>query len=658
MNKDKLKKHHFWVLLGLVPLLVLIAVVSINSGVGAAIEEKQKAIQDAETQVKGKSNAKGNYLIDKMEQRVAGLSSKRTELWESNWKKQYPLFVWPKDKDNLLAKLNYDEKGNGLKFGSKDIPNAEGELDVFKRREVYLKTYEQMAERIAPTQFGNGAASAGLSPRGPGAFGGPGVLFGGGAPRAGEGWQSVLRHVTTPSGWGEQQPTPYQIWLAMEDIWVQRSMLEAVRAVNEQIATFEKKDLAAADGKAADNNNPLHRRFVSRLWDVELEVKRVDNKYTLGGKLTNNTDKLQLLGIGNVMELDVWLDRNATQPFHFKVGGEFVPGRGKMDIVYVSGDHDIPPGTTVTEIFKVEQVFDTRTVPVRRIDKLVLGYPDARNANKPPVKHKEFPEDPADTTAGQVPGAVPGGGRGGPPSAPPPSTSGPPRGASAEGPGAAGGVGAAGTVGAGWPVVYGAGTMESTLDATKKRYIESTTQVRRMPVAIAVIVDQSYLEDTLTAFANSPLRLQITQVHWQRFRGTLGEPTTGGGFAGAPGPGGAEAPLLSGGGVVGSAFQGSSGEERPVGPGPRPPRGGAAAGGAFVPPPGVLGPRPGQFGPPRGPGSEYPGGTGAATMSEGQLTSGLIELTIYGVVSLYEKYQPPPDASAGTNPPTATPPKP
>jgi hypothetical protein len=71
---------------------------------------------------------------------------------------------------------------------------------------------------------------------------------------------------------------------------------------------------------------------------------------------------------------------------------------------------------------------------------------------------------------------------------------------------------------------------------------------------------------------------------------------------------------------------------------------------------------PGSF----GPGS--PGSTpGASIASESQITAGLVELSIYGVVSLYEKYTeaPPANAAAPANgtapttppgPPAPTPP--
>lgn len=425
MNKDKLKKHHFWILFGLVPLLVLIAVITISSGVGAAIEDRQAKIKKAQDDVSAKRGAKGNKLIEKMVKRAEDIANKRTELWEVNWKKQFPLFTWPKDSAGLLSRLDYDEKGQGLAFGDKAIPTANGELDVFRRKEVYLNEYAKMAERIAPTQFGSGAASApagggGLLGGRPGA----GLVGGGSTPRAGDGWQAVLRHV---SEWGQQQPTPYQIWLALEDMWVQRAMIEAVRSVNEEISRFDPKPLAKADGGAAQED-PLHRRFVNRIWDVELWVDKVENKQVMKGKLTNNTDKLQLLGSGSSLILNVWLDENTAEPFKFKIGGEFVPGRGTMTIV-PTVDHNIPPGTPVTKIAKVEQVFDGKTVPVRRVDKLVLGYPDARNAKVPPVKHTKFPDDPARPrpvpVRGADPAARPPAGRGPAPRRPGSATGGP-----------------------------------------------------------------------------------------------------------------------------------------------------------------------------------------------------------------------------------------
>lgn len=162
-----------------------------------------------------------------------------------------------------------------------------------------------------------------------------------------------------------------------------------------------------------------------------------------------------------------------------------------------------------------------------------------------------------------------------------------------------------------------------------------------MPVATTLIVDQAFLEETLVAFTNSPLRMQITQVHWQRFRGTLNEQSGSSAAGGASGQG-SDSPVMAGGGIFGGGLESGG---RPGRPGPGSP-GPGRPGGAF---PGAA-----------GPGPEGPGGYGGATVSEGQLNSGLIELTIYAVVSLYEKYQPPGTPAAGgpTTAPTTPPAKP
>ena len=178
------------------------------------------------------------------------------------------------------------------------------------------------------------------------------------------------------------------------------------------------------------------------------------------------------------------------------------------------------------------------------------------------------------------------------------------------------------------------------LDANRLRYIDVTDQVRRMPVALVLVVDQMFVQDVLACYANSPLRFQVTQYHWKRFRGTLDSPggatLTGGG---SPfGPGGPP-------GAGGSPFGGSPGG----------PSEGGAEGGS--PGPGGM---PGGFG----------SGSSAPAVAEEQVTSGLVELSLYGIVTLYERYEvaapaapapadaPPPQPAAPTTPaPTAgTPP--
>jgi hypothetical protein len=624
MNKDLLKKHHFWILVGLIPLLVLVAVVLVTSEVGAAIEEKKKAIDTAEKDLQSKSNPKPNQLLAELEKQREALEKRRTELWKENWERQIGvtgdkqdparnLLRWPASR--VLARFNYTPNyatdKDQLKFGA-PIPNTEGELNEFTKVEVYTAEFSNarpgfpgtgMADRVAPTQFANGN------------------------------WAAVLRHVSLPPagpGWENRAPTSSQVWLALEDLWVQRAMLGQIRAINDQIGAFALVRPADGGGQPADPP-PLDRTFASRIWQVDLKVapRPSDGRYVITGTLANLTDRLQLLGNGNVMTLNVWLsdDPNAP-PFAYKIGGEFVPGKGATRRVRQNGtevevpanvlpvvqtdEHVLPAGIVPQKISRVEQVFDTRTVPVRRIDRLALGYKDSRYSLAKLEPPKFWPDTPVegDPNAGGADGY---GGMPPVPARPMPA------------PGADGAGGGAGTG------LEGGGSATTVLDGNRTRYVNLTDQVRRMPVAICVIVDQAYIQDVLLAYANCPLRFQVTQVHWQRFRGSLGRSTMDGGTGPMPSDG-SDSPRISASGTEGSGvrFPGQDG-----GLGLRPLPGAAGRLPGF---PGPMAP-----GSPMGPGSPAfgPGGTMTTTVTESQLTSGLVELTVYGIVSLYEKYQSP-----------------
>jgi hypothetical protein len=198
----------------------------------------------------------------------------------------------------------------------------------------------------------------------------------------------------------------------------------------------------------------------------------------------------------------------------------------------------------------------------------------------------------------------------------------------------------------------GGGAIAEVIDANKRRYLEVTPQVRRMPVAIVVVVDQAYMQDVLLAFANSPLQFQITQVTWKRFRDSLTS-------TGTSGPGGGPGSDIETG--KGSNFISGEGDPdaRPGGSslGP-PPRPGAPIGSGSGPPMPGIPPMPGGVGP-GGPGAPGYGGSSSLIASESQITAGLVELSIYGIVSLYEKYSDAPASGekekAGEKPPAPAP---
>ena len=178
-----------------------------------------------------------------------------------------------------------------------------------------------------------------------------------------------------------------------------------------------------------------------------------------------------------------------------------------------------------------------------------------------------------------------------------------------------------------------------------------------MPVGIVLVVDQDYIQDVLLAFANSPLRFQITQVEWTRFRGPLSGvgPSSSGNDANS-------VDYQYGSVAFGSGLPG--GGSSALGPKLLGPRVGSAPGGArnwcaaaadwYAADRHAAGRRapigmPGSYGPP-GMGNPYGSSGNSSTVSESQITSGLVELNIFGIVSLYEKYTEPKKADAAATP--------
>jgi len=667
-NNEALKKHHFWILFGLVPLFVLIAVFTISSSVGGEVEKKNKEIEDAKKDLGSKSNPKSAALLGLMDDAIKKVGGKRGGLWKQNWDRQEKIYVWPRSNgfvDFVRKVKGADGKETDvpvrieeLKFGE-TIWNTKDQYEEFKKPEFYRSQFstvgltdrvppgmQGMADTIAPTQFNGG-------------------------------WERILRYV---NDWGQKTLVSDQIWLMMEDIWVQRSMLEAIKSVNEQIGEFSRvkyvKNGQPIDDPDPNNptgpKDPLRRKFHSRVWDVTLEVGTRGNKQYLTGSLENNTERLQVLGIGKKTTLKVWLERNSEggtegiEPVEFVIDSEFLPGKGGMkkikdrngkeievpaNVVTIQPDESndkefdkykniIPPGKTVSEIVKVEQVFDAQTVPVRRIEAMALNFTDSRYAamgNLLPPPSPPFAKlDPAAASgsSGSTTPSAPPAGEGGGTSLTGPT--GPPPGLTQGGGGRFGMGGATSTA-----IRSGGGPIASVIDANKRRYVEITPQVRRMPVGIVVIVDQAYMQDVLLAFANSSLRFQITQVTWQRFRGNLG---TGSASDGTGGPGGEV--MIGKTGVLGTGLTGPGGGDPDTGLGPGSMRGPRSPGGKFGSgsgPPGL-----GALGPMGGGGLDgmEMGRGGLTSVSEAQLTSGLVELGVYGIVSLYERYNPAADPDA------------
>src|SRR5262245_498988 len=191
MDKNNFKKHHFWILLALAIVLVLVVLGVALFGVGKAAVEKRSSI---ESKMKALQSAapKSNQYLEELEKQKGELEKQRQRVWQLAYQAQDGMMKFPP----VLEK--YDSKY----FGD---PIDKADLSEFRKEDVYLAEYDKLPEIIAPTQFVGGH------------------------------WGYVLQRCV----WQWQKfPSAEDVWLAVEDLCVQRELLKNIRDVNQMFAVF------------------------------------------------------------------------------------------------------------------------------------------------------------------------------------------------------------------------------------------------------------------------------------------------------------------------------------------------------------------------------------------------------------------------------------
>ena len=475
-DQEMMKKHHFWLLLIPLSIGLLLAWIGLFVNVADATDAKLAENDKNKKEIEA-AKAQPKKMLELYEKQKGELFELRTLRWQEMWDAQKAVFAWPETVDDNLFSRYRDAK-----FGTQ-ITSGDALANF---QDQFVKGYEAIDKEAAPLQFAGG-------------------------------WQSVLRHVAV----FPRTPTSEDAWLALDDFWVQRELVKGLAQVNKDAAKFKR----ITDPAPKDPRQPVV--FANRTWQLELKIVDKPGGKALTGKLKNLTPRLQPFNATNQLLFKVWLSQDAakdpnSKPFVFVIEGTSLEGGKEEPVKDLDKRHVIYEGR-VEEIAKIEQVFDARTAPVKRLDKMLLGYPRARRAEAE-MQMTEFSKKAFDEAAAAAGAAAGGeGGLGGPPMpgfGPP----GPVAGAAAVGSGGPPPPGLGGRGFGGPPGEGGAGAAAG--DATtnglhRRRYIHKTDQVRAMPVGLGVVVDQSYVQDVLTALANTRLRFQTVQTHLNRFRGNL-----------------------------------------------------------------------------------------------------------------------------------------
>jgi hypothetical protein len=556
LDKETFIKQHFWFLLGLFVPLVLIALILLWTSTAAAIEAHRKKIEETEKSLKGitASTPKNQKWMAELDEKEKSTEKQKKKIWDKAWLMQDDIMTWPDAPEfDPLRPMAFGE------------PIPDRICSNFP--DYYQDQFPPILDIVQP-----------VNSKGEGVVQVPGT------------WEQFLKYV---QNWPKLPPTSEDLWLAQEDLWMQRELLRIVREANDSVATLRKIDGTPKPDKAKKEID--HQVFVNTEWKLELVLKEKEgeDKPILHYRLINVGKRRQALQVLFLIGYNGGKDQEEL----FVEGDPLAPEKftEKELPVKVSGRPD--------GFERVMQMFDWRTAPVKRINKIVWAQHSAHSNRTYRTALQ----------AGRVSqGKVPAGGQGGAPQAPntiAPAPGAPPT--ESKYMGAAGG---------------GSATVTDN-GLERERYSDVSDQVRRMPVALVVICDQAHIQDMLGAVANSKLRIQTTQWDWKRYHGDIKPKIDeAGALVDAP-----RRPVAPSGPRGGSPPTGAPpGSRRPgMGAGPRP--FGGAGGGNWRPPAGS--------------------GSAAARAAAEEQQWDLVELAVYGVASLYEK--PPVENNASGNPPAS-----
>ena len=431
MNQEALTKQRFWILFGITVPLLLICMIWLATSVATENSVKRSLLEGHKDRLdaNARKDLQGAEYLKLLTKRTSELEAQRLDLWQQAYNLQKDLTVWPGDLQDSLGKL---------RFGDQISDADRGRYSNF-----YLGEIGDLARQFEQKfQVGNDAEDY------------PSVVFKGG-------WQNRL--VQVPK-WVE--PGSDEMWLAQEDIWVQRELLKAINDANQFVAKFEPvKETAPKDGKPeeVEPNVRFRGKFQNPYWILNLQLVEKGAQFVVRGTIQNRPDNHRQMMVGRLY-FAMQISKDGKEAI-FPIDGEpLVPGQEWPIREFVLPGLVNPEG-----ILGLRQLFRTRDAAVREIREIVLPYASHRGFQNPPLMPPISLKDVAPAAKGEL------------------------------------------------AKVDKAPKTRNGLELN--RYTEVTKEVRRLPFMLLLLVDQAHVPEVLTALANCRLRVQVTQFGWRRAAG-------------------------------------------------------------------------------------------------------------------------------------------
>jgi hypothetical protein len=600
VDKETLIKHRFWIALGAYGLLWLLLLLLLPLMIGSSASAARTVYKTANDAVDKINTPRKDFAnpawVDPLKKKEEELSKRKVDVWKVAWETQKDLMTWPGDEK--LASLDRDMKDAYFLDPVPDTPNgtkAPLKRDRFAKN-LYRPQFDELKDAIFPAYYQGD-------------------------------FETILRPVST---WSGDIPGNDECWFAQEDFWIKRDLIAALRNAIDTVGYYTPDEIDPKKEPAPPG--VTLRRFHNANWEVTLRLEEDSRKkLTISPRSTIkniNADRRRLPLAGLLLQIDQYAPGSsiARGSASLLIEGEPLKWNESVEIkksVLVDTFNRQDP-------LVVQQVFNWYTSPVKRLDRLEVGTHLALSHRMTRFALQTKSSSKEETTE-QAPDQSGGGGMMG----------------GARGP--AGGMMMSGASG-------GKGGSADQNGVERKRYLDFSDQVRRVPVAMVLVIDQGRIPDVLSALTNSRLHIWVTQWQWSHVGGIAAPPT--------PDTSSGEEPREVAGGKQPMSPMGPGGK-RPGMPMVGPPMAPGGGSGGYQNT--IMGPRPGMgAGGPRigGMGGLMPRMSGTGGMGGGSLQNffsgagegvepddpNLVELVVYGIASLYERYPPKQAADANASP--------
>lgn len=532
VDKDAILKQKFWILLGVCALLWLICLSVLYANGGGPADEAKKSYDTAKKAISnftGANRPKNDSFLPPWQADIKQFEQHKNTVWRSAWDGD-------KEGDTPPGQQRWEgQKGMYTWPSSAEYPlNTELLYPDQMKADGTTPVLDVNRREWFKTKAGYASQFDVLVNELMGDRERPDPDKPLGVVAFKGGFDAIMQ----PIDWESSQRPPdiEECWLAQEDFWVKRELLYTVRDALSLASAMNPVDAAAEkiDPPAGAPAGGPRQVFRNDSWEVQLLFDKVKgvNEWRISPASTikniHVSHREQDLGSAkNPGGVRFRLTQDGqTVGKTLALIGEKVEWQQTRDFASAGAKDGFPLATgDPARPMGMEQVFDPTNVPIVAVDEIKIPYLSHRNANRPLLPAKADRYGKHDAPAADA--AKPPAPTGAPVSVVPP----PPGGSMS---GLNGPMGQQGDKAANK-------TANGFFD--RNRYIFVTEQSRHLPVAMTLTIDQSHLGELLVAAANSRLRFQTTQVEFRRVHGAGqgGSSTPAGGFtppsmpAGLPG---------------------------------------------------------------------------------------------------------------------------